>query len=47
LQISVGLIDGKGEKYPVYTPDDAMFVGHRWEFEGKYYYYIEPNENNQ
>lgn len=47
LQIIVGLIDGEGEKYPVFSPDDAIFVGRRWESDGKYCYLIEPNKNNQ
>lgn len=47
LQIYVGLIEGEGDKYPVFTPDDAIFVGSRREIDGKYRYWIKPNKNNQ
>ena len=47
LQIYVGLIAGEGEKYPVFTPDDAIFVGQRRESDGKFHYWIKPNKNNQ
>lgn len=47
LQIFVQPIPGEGEEYPVFTPDDAVLFGKRFEIDGKLRYYIKPYENNQ